>query len=288
MISLHQLQTFLAVVRAGSVRGASDALVVSQPAVSAALAGLQREVGAPLLERNGRGVRVTSAGEQLAAYGRRVFALLDEMLVETRVAAGAHAAVVRLAVVTTAAEQLVPSLLAGFDGRADVQLHVANRDGVWDLVAHGEAELALAGRPPDPRFRSLAVRPNELVVVAGAETARSSVLAEATWLLREPGSGTRAATETLLEALGITPRSITIGSNDAIRACVRAGLGVSLLSRGMVARDLAEAALTELPTPQTPLRRDWHLVALSARPLTAASNRFLEHVLADGTFQRGE
>jgi DNA-binding transcriptional LysR family regulator len=286
MFSLHQLRTFGEVARAGSVRDAAEHLMVSQPAVSAALGALGRAVGAPLVARDGRGLRLTPAGERLAAYGRRIVALLDEALVEARAAAQAGASRVRLAVVTTAAEQLVPELLVSFTAAADapaVDLRVANRDAVWDLLAHGEADLALAGRPPDERFVSRAHRPNALVVVA-AQRLAGAAPETATWLVREPGSGTRATTDALFEALGIEPRTVTIGSNAAILGCVRAGLGVSLLSRGALARELAAGTVAELATARTPLQRDWHLSAARDAAPTGGARRFVEHAVASGAF----
>lgn len=288
MISLHQLHTFLEVTRSGSVREAAERLVVSQPAVSSALAALQRELGVAIVERDGRGLRLTAAGERLAVYGRQIFALIDEAVVGTRAAAGGAAAV-RLAAVTTAAEQLLPSLLAGFGGQAlsaAVELHVANRESVWDRLAHGEADLAIGGRPPDDRFVTRAIRANELVIVASGEHAiDESGLGTATWLVREPGSGTRATTEALFESLGIAPRTVTIGSNGAILGCVRVGLGVSLLSRDALARDVAAGAVVEVATARTPLVRDWHIVALAARAPTIGAQRFVDYVIASGAFR---
>lgn len=289
MISLNQLRTFLAVAQTGSVHEAADRLVVSQPAVSSALASLQRQIGAPVVQRDGRGVRLSAAGERLADYARRIFALLDEAMVEARAAGEVAAARVRLAVVTTAAEQLVPSLLGGFEQRARgaaVELHVANRERVWDRLLHGEADLALGGRPPDDRFVSRAVRPNALVVVAPTGVrVTSASLGTATWLVREAGSGTRATTDALFEALGIEPRTVTINSNGAILACVRAGLGVSLLSRGALARDLQEGSIVEVVTRRTPLQRDWHLVALRERTATAGASMLIEHAISHGGFR---
>ena len=100
--------------------------------------------------------------------------------------------------------------MRGFRGErpaVTVAVEVANRSRVWDMLEHWEVDLAIAGRPPADRgFRTLATRPNDLVVV-GSEALRGTAesLAEATWLLREPGSGTREATEELLAEMGISP-----------------------------------------------------------------------------------
>ena len=90
-------------------------------------------------------------------------------------------------------------------------------------------------------------------------------LARQTWLLREPGSGTRASTDTLLADLDISPLTLMVGSNVAIRESAQVGLGVTLLSRDAVAAELAAGKLAEIPVPGTPLHRDWYLVAHPGR-----------------------
>jgi DNA-binding transcriptional LysR family regulator len=290
MLSLNQVRTFLEVAERGSVRLAAERLVISQPAVSSALAGLQKTVGAPIVERDGRGVRLTAAGERLATYGRRIFALLDEAVAESRAAALPASRRLSLAAVPTAAEQLLPELLSGFQSESepvDLDLEVANKDQVWDKLEHWEADLVLAGRPPrSDVFVTLAIRPNAVVVVGPPNRSYSlAELARTTWLLREPGSGTRETTEAVLSQLGISPPAVTIGSNGAIRECVRVGLGISLLSRDAVARELANGTLAEISTPITPMVRDWHLVGSSKRELPSGAARFLRYVIESGAFR---
>jgi DNA-binding transcriptional LysR family regulator len=285
MISLHQLRTFLDVARTGSVRDVAQEGFVSQPAVSAALAGLQRELGVALVERDGRGLRLTDAGHEVEGIGRRILALLEEMRARAQAAASPEAGHLRLGVVTTAAEHLVPALLAGFRDRyphAAIDLDVANRARIWDRLAYGEIELALGGRPPlDRAFRSIATSPNELVIVAKPGTViGAAALARATWLLREPGSGTRLATEEVIDMLDAAPPRLTIGSNVAIRECVRAGLGVSLLPLEAVGRELADGTLALVTTPFTPIARPWHLVCRIDAELSPLATRFIEHARA--------
>jgi DNA-binding transcriptional LysR family regulator len=109
-------------------------------------------------------------------------------------------------------------------------------------------------------------------------------LARQTWLLREHGSGTRATTESFLDSLELTPSTLTVGSNVAVCESVAAGLGVTLISRDAVARELGRGGLVELPTPATPLRRDWRLVSREGR-LPGPARLFVQHVLDTGEFQ---
>ena len=285
----------------GSVRAAAERLVVTQAAVSASLAALQRSVGMPLIRPDGRGLRLTSAGEEYAAYVHRILGLLDEARLAAAAAADPERGELRMAAVTTAAEQIVPGLLSGFrrvHPHTGVLLEAGNRDRVRALLEHHQVDLALAGRPePGWDVRVHAIRAHELVVVSSPDVAAQSRtagaagesgmlqwLARQPWLLREPGSGTRLSTEALLAELDLAPGTLTVGSNGAIRESAAVGLGVTLVSRDAVAQELASGRLAEIAVPGTPLHRDWYLLAnLGRLPLPAA--RLAAHVLGDSGFR---
>jgi DNA-binding transcriptional LysR family regulator len=320
-MTLGQLRTFLAVAEAGSVRAAAERLVVTQPAVSTALATLQREVGVALVVRQGRGLRLTTAGQVFARSARQALGLLDEAVSTAAGHAHSERGRVRLAAVTTAGERIVPPVLASFRARyphAEVMLEVGNRQRVWDLLANHEVDLAIGGRPPVGRpFVTLATRPNSLVVVAAAGEADESgegsggeqggddrdragarantgrrrrmrsvtveELASATWLLREPGSGTRAATEELFAQLDLSPAVLTVGSNGAIWESVQVGLGITLISRDAVAPQLGAGLLVEWRCGPLPLRRSWHVVARTTGGLDPTARLLLRHLVDDGS-----
>lgn len=280
MLSMYQLRAFLEVARLGSVQETADALVVSQPAVSAALAALQRTIGVKLTERDGRKIRLTEAGKAFELYGRRIFALLDEAGRSARETADVSASRFGIAAVTTAAEHLVPQLLQRFSQqRPDVavELDVGNHVHVWDRLRHWEVDLVIAGRPPqDVPLRTLATRAHEMIVIAPTgERFAQMPLGAATWLVRETGSGTRAVSEECFAALGIDPPRLCIASNGAISACVRAGLGFSLVSHDGVEDELRAGAVQQIATPFTPLDRQWHLVAARDRNLRQPVDHFV-------------
>ena len=156
-ITLTQLRSFLAVVRTGSVSGAADELVVTQPSVSAAVAALSRELGIDLLERHGRGVRPTAAGAAFAPYAVDVVGLLETGARAAREEGAAARRELRVAAVTTAAESFVPGLLRAFSGARPgvrVTLDVGNRDRVLELLTTHAADVAFGGSPPrDARHR---------------------------------------------------------------------------------------------------------------------------------------
>ena len=294
MITVTQLRAFIEVAEAGSVRVAAERLVVSQPAVSASLSALQREVGVPLVAREGRGLRITPAGTAFARYARRILGLLEEAKVAAAGQLHPDRGRVRLAAVTTVGEHVLPTFLASFRARypaAEVMLEVGNRSRVWGLLEHREVDMAIGGRPPaGGRFVTLATKPNVRVGVTAGDSPAGrrqrpkllavEQLAREVWLVREPGSGTRATTDDLLGRLGISPPILTLGSNGAIRESVRVRLGITVMSRDAVARELADGSLREWRCPGLPLDRAWHAVGVAGEEVPPTAALFLAHVVA--------
>lgn len=269
-MTLGQLATFLAVARTGSVRAAAAERVVSEPSVSAAVSALERELGVALVERQGRGLRLTAAGATFAQAAAAALAELTRGGEAARAAAGAGSAVLRLAAVTTAGESVVPALLGRFrqgHPEIEVRLQVGNRARVLALLAAREADVAIGGRPPERgAIAGRPAIPNELVVVAarghrlaGVRRLRAADVADEVWLLREEGSGTRETTLELFARLGISPEHrLTLGSNGAVTQGALAGLGVTLVSKVAVQAELRSGRLRALPLPGLPLRRPWY------------------------------
>lgn len=297
-MTLNQLRTFLVVADTGSVRAAAEELVVTQAAVSASLAALQKSLAVALVVPDGRGLKLTPAGEAYAGYVRRILGLLDEARLAATAAADPERGELRIAAVTTAAEQIAPAILGGFRRRfpqTGVRLEVGNRERVHALLDRHAVDLILAGRPePGWDVTVHAVRAHELVVVAAPElTARApkdppgllAWLARQTWLMREPGSGTRATASALFCELDIAPPTLVVGSNGAIRESARVGLGVTLVSMDAVAGQLAAGELTVVDVPGTPLYRDWYLVGQSG-PLVLPAARLVDHALREDGFRR--
>ncbi|MGH9118099.1 MAG: LysR family transcriptional regulator [Acidimicrobiales bacterium] len=301
-MTLTQLRSFLSVVDSGSVRAAAERLFVSQPAVSGAVASLERELGVELVAPHGRGLRVTEAGRAFAASIRAGLALVDHGVRAARSIEEPGKGTVRIAAVTTAAERLLLPLLGAFrrqQPRAGVTVHTGNRTAVWESLRHHDADLVVAGRPPPSApTRTLGRADNRLVLVGpppapspGSRRAALAALGAVTWLLREEGSGTRDATDELLAQLGLDPPRMILGSNGAVEQATVAGFGVALISHDAVAARLCSGELAVYDCPGTPMVRPWHLVeaagvrltptaALAARAMLEADSGFVP--TADG------
>jgi len=278
-----RLRALVELANTGSVRGAAARLVVTESAISSAVSCLSTEVGVALIDRNGRGVRLTPAGLRYTEYARLILGLHDEAIRSARGEADPEKGSIRLAAVTTAGELLIPALLASF--RAEhpgivCKLEVASRTSIWPMLSRHETDLVVAGRPPPglPQIQIQAVASNTLVVVGRPNGTHPFEPSEATWLLRESGSGTRATTALLLEQLEISPSQMTLGSHGAVVAAAVAGLGVTLVSRHAVRRELDSGVLVEFPVPGTPLDRPWHIVTHS--PCVGSTELLVRHVVA--------
>lgn len=274
-----RLRTFLAVTETGSVRAAAVSLSVTESAVSAALAALQADLGAVLVERHGRGIRLTEAGLVYADYVRQILGLLDEASSAVVQGADPERGSLRLGAVTTAGEYLVPGLLATFlveHPDIAVTLEVGVRDRVHEMLAAHQLDLVIAGRPPrGTGLVTKAMRRNSLVVVAAPGL--QADLPTTAWLLREQGSGTRATTLALLDTLEIAPPTLAVGSHGAVVAAASLGLGLALVSQDAVRRQLVSGELVMVSVPGTPLVRPWH--AATGRAPTATTRLFIAHLL---------
>lgn len=283
MTTNARLRALVELADTGSVRGAAERLVVTESAISSALSSLSSDVGVSLVDRHGRGVRLTAAGHRYTEYARTILGLHDEAIIAARGEADAERGAIRFAAVTTAGELLIPALLASFRAaHPDVvfKLHVASRTAVWPMLVRHEVDVVVAGRPPVglAQVRTQAVSPNTLVVVGPPAQEQCFDPLRATWLLRESGSGTRATTAMLLEELEIAPPQMTLGSHGAVVAAAVAGLGVTLVSRQAVQRELDASALIELRVPGTPLDRPWHIVTQLS--CTGATDLLIKHMTA--------
>jgi DNA-binding transcriptional LysR family regulator len=291
-ITLTQLRSFLSVFRTGSVTGAADELVVTQPSVSAAVSALSRELEVDLTERVGRGIRPTAAGEAFAEYAADVIGLLDQGRRAAREAAETAAQELRIAAVTTAGEHIVPPLMEAFlalHPEIRLNLHIGNRQAVFERVRTHRSDLAIGGRPPEEGVLGDPFLDNPVVIITSADdplAARRSVtieeLARRPWLMREEGSGTRAMTEDFLAGHGVRPELLTLGSNGAIKQSARAGLGVAIQSRLAAQLELDLGLLATIDPAVSLPRRDWYLLRPEHGPVRPPVEQFLAFARREG------
>lgn len=280
-----RLRAFAAVARTGSFSRAAQDLYVSQPAVSKHVTSLEREVGAPLLVRERKGVTLTPAGQILADYTLRAEALLANA--RRALAAGPEAETGTVTIVASGipGTYLLPELVGDFRQAhpgIEVELRLETSGGALDLVRRHEVELAVVGGlvvPPELEAQPLVE--DEVVLVGppafGGRRLRPRDLEGLTWISREEGSATRAAVEAARWQMGLHEvRRLELPSWEAVKLVVAAGGGIAAISRFALDLELEARTLAILDLPRWRLTRTISLVTAREVPLTPAAERFVE------------
>ncbi|HEU4631650.1 MAG TPA: LysR substrate-binding domain-containing protein [Gemmatimonadaceae bacterium] len=286
-LNLNALRVFAAVVERGGFTRASAALHLSQPAVSKAVLGLERQVGLPLLERGPRAVRVTEAGAALYERARELFAVERTAEDELRALRGLEGGALRVGASTTVATYLLPPILGAFQARHPrVALHVTsgNTRAVARALLGRRLDVALVEGPvDDARLTVEPWRDDELVVIAPPDhplaVSRRAVplaaLAAEPFVFRERGSGTRAVTEAAFAAHDIRLRvALTLDSTEAVKQAVAAGLGLAAVSRAAAADQLALGCVRAVRATGLVIRRRLTLLRLTGRRPGAPARAF--------------
>ncbi len=291
-MDLRQLLTLRTVVDKGSFSHAAEELGISQPAVSFQIRALEERIGQRLLVRSGRRVTLTDAGRVVDAHARRLLALEEEMLRDVAGLSDHLSGPLVLGSSTGPGELLLPHLLGGFkreNPEVEVSLVVQDTQTVCDRVLDDEIELGVVGaaRP----HRGLVFEPfvrDELVVIcppghALAKKKRIALadLAAQPIILQQRGSGVRAVLESAFRAAGIRMRDLDItlelGLQQSVRVAVLDGLGITVISRLAVERDLAEGRLVAVEVEGAVLARDFSLVRHAGRTPSRVSEGFVAY-----------
>jgi DNA-binding transcriptional LysR family regulator len=290
-ITLRQLRIFEAVARHSSISRAATEMHMTQPAVSMQMKQLEEQIGLPLIEQIGKRLIITEAGAELRQHAHRISAQLVDLNSAMEQFRGLERGMLRLAVVSTA-NYFLPRLIAQFTERhpgVRISLQVANREAVLGALADNRTDLAITGRPPDDV--GVIAQPfmsNPLLVIAPpshplATQARIPItrLAEEIMVVREPGSGTRAAMDRHFASHGVEYQpGCELGTNEAIKQAVQAGLGLGLVSQQTIELELETRRLVVLPVETFPILRHWYIVHRNDKRLSAASQAFRALLLA--------
>lgn len=304
-LTLRQLQIFVAVARCGTTTAASADIALSQSATSSAIKELERLLSAQLFDRVGKRLLLNDQGRALLP---RALSMLDGAAGIEHLSrdAAAQSQSLRVGASSTIGNHVLPQLLGRFlaalapeatpQGAPTWQsrMHIANTEAICDAVASFALDIGLIEGPcHQPSLRVQPWLQDELLVLASpqhplaADVGRPGTgkriplhaLRSAVWLLREPGSGTREATDQLLlPHLRSYVRSIEIGSSEAIKHTAAQGLGLACLSWRVASDLMASGQLCRLPTTLPRLHRQWHVVTHQDKHHTPALRSFMQQV----------
>lgn len=263
-LSLRQLRLFEATARLGRLTHAADEQAISQSAASQAIRELERQLGYAVLERAGRELVLTGAGQQILPRVRQILSLSDGLI---RADEHRIAGTLRVAASVTIASYVLPPLMARYQRHypdAATHLEIHNTEGVLNRLEKGRAQLGMIEGPAlHPTLDIVPWRSDRLAVfcapdhpLATAPTPSVAELAEQNWVVREAGSGTRAVLDAAFQADGFKPRvAFELTRQEAIKRSVRAGLGIGCLSALAIEDEVAAGYLVPIDTPLNLTRR---------------------------------
>ena len=289
-LTIRQLQVFVCAARHLSFARAAEELHLTQPAISMQVKELEGAIGLPLFDRGGRKISLTTPGEYFLVHARRMLAALkdaDDTMARMK---GVESGRLTVGIVSTA-KYFVPRLLAEFRREhpaVELRLEVGNRQTLVGQLKDNEVDLAIMGTPPrelDTRAEPFASNP--LVMIAAPEhpltrlsQVPAALLGNEVFLVREPGSGTRASMEIFLKERRIHPATmVEMPSNETIKQAVMADMGVSILSIHTIGLELSAGVIRMLEVEGLPLLRRWHVVNMRAKLLSPAAEAFRYFIL---------
>jgi DNA-binding transcriptional LysR family regulator len=290
-MNLHHLRLFAAVVNHGGFTKAAESLHLSQPAISKSLNELERQLNLTLLDRGGRSIKLTDAGQTLYARARELFGVERIAEQELREIRGLKRGVLRIASSTTIATYMLPPFLGRFHLRHPgirIRASSANTRTVVRMLLESRVDVALVEGPVShPQVDVHPWREDELVVISHPEHELLSrhdvdvaMLVRQQFIVREPGSGTRDVSARALALHGARlTNTMRVGGTEAIKQAVAAGLGLAIVSRAAAADQLALGKIAVLSVNHLEIRRTLAQIKLRGRVTTAAA-RELEQLLA--------
>jgi DNA-binding transcriptional LysR family regulator len=290
-LTLRQLQCFSAVAQNLSFTRAADQLHLTQPAVSMQVRQLEQQTGIALTEQIGKQIHLTEAGEEVSRYARSILQQVDEMDDVLNKIKGLSGGQLKIATISSA-NYFAPRLLGVFHQRfpdVGVSMDVTRQERVLKQVADNEVDMAIMGQPPDDmKVDAIPFMDNPLVIIAppGHRLAKTKSISlkqmeKETFLVREPGSGTRGAMMRFFKTNKIKlTTGMEMGSLEGIKQGVQANLGLGIVPLGAIEIELRLKKLVVLNVRGMPIRRHWHVVLHQGKRLSAAADAF-RHLLVD-------
>ncbi|MFQ5847223.1 MAG: selenium metabolism-associated LysR family transcriptional regulator [Candidatus Methylomirabilales bacterium] len=293
-MDIRALEVFCWIVELKSFSKAAEAVYLTQPTVSGHIKGLEEFVGLKLLDRLGREVVPTKAGELLYGYARQVLALRSQAIQALEEYKGSLKGQLVIGGSNIPGEYVLPALLARFKTRypdVSISLKIADSRQVARGVLEGAYELGAVGAKfDDGQLVYLKLWEDELVLALPADHAWANRRAVAIGdlsgqplILREVGSGSRKVLEDALRVAGISAGALTVvaelGSTEAIRQALKSGAGISVISLRAIQEDLDRGTLRTVPLEGVRLTRDFYLIYHKNRSRSPLSETFVTFLL---------
>lgn len=290
--TFRQLRVFNEVARHLSFVRAAENLHLTPPAVTMQVKELEGHVGMPLFDRKGKQVSLTTTGEYMLVYARKILATVKDAEDAAARLQRAETGVLTIGFVSTA-KYFLMRLLAEFrtlHPGVDIQISIGNRDQLVGMLQNSEVDIAVMGRPPkelQTRAEPFAAHPHVFVSavdhpLAHRDHLRVEDLRPFDFIVREKGAGTRAAMEKFFEDTHVEPRlKLQLHSNEIIKQAVMAGLGLGFLSLHTIGLELEHNLIRMLDVEGAPVVRSWNVVHTQSKMLSPAAEAFRYFMLEE-------
>jgi DNA-binding transcriptional LysR family regulator len=295
-MDLHQIEIFCMLIKLRSFSGAAEALHLTQPTVSGHIKNLESDLGVTLLDRLGKRVVPTEEGEILYRYGQKLLALRDHARQEIEAISGKMGGLLKIGGSTIPGAYILPALIGAFKKEhpsLSVQLMIDDTAKVTQAVKDGDLCIGIVGaRVADGHLESHTFLTDELVVAvpSGHHWAHKKIvpveaLKTEPFIQREEGSGTRRIMEEHLEKAGFSLADLNkvavVGSSDAVRQAVKAGLGVSILSIRALQDDIQAGRISAVRLKGLKLERSFSIILLKGKSRSLLCQVFLDFLMKE-------
>ena len=285
-MSDRRLKVFFTVARLLNFTKAAETLHMTQPAVTFQIRQLEEQFNTRLFDRTHNRVSLTEAGVKIYSYTGKIFELYDKMEDAIRQLTGDVSGVVNLGASTTIAEYMLPALLGDFKANfpeVNIRLKVSNTEGIVSMIENNEIDLGIVEASVNNKNLDVEVcRSDDLVVIvppthelANADSVSAEDLLKYPFICREKGSGTREVIEAYMQEHHDSHEidlCMELGSPEAIKGAVEAGMGISIMSSVTISKELKLGSLVSIPL-NPPLQRPFSFVR--------QRNKFRAHVMED-------
>jgi DNA-binding transcriptional LysR family regulator len=293
-MDIHQLRVFASVFKNRSFSKASEELHLTQPTISDHVKSLENELDCKLFDRLGRTIVPTKEAEVLYSHALEIIEkanTLNDLIGQTKKDMKGELIV---GASTIPGTYLLPTIMAAFQRKhpsVSFQILISDSRGIVDRISKHELLLGIVGaKLGNEHLNYIPFVEDELIVVSSPSLVKNNKmtlkeLIKFPLVLREEGSGTRRETEKILESKGVSLEDINItgifGSTDAIKQAVKAGLGVSILSRLSVKDELKHNILKEIELTDIQMKRKFYIITHKKRTLPLLHTIFVEHIKAE-------
>ena len=289
-ISSRQIRIFVSAAKHLNFTRAAEEVHISPPAVSMQIKEIELQVNAPLFVREGRKLKLSSAGEYFLNHARHILQILNESEKVIEQLEENSVEIIKVGIISTA-QYFLPQVLKQFRTKHSeykIILEIRNREQLIELLRDGVIDIAIMGLVPkeiDTKVYTITNHPHVFIANFGhplteLKKIQPEMLNEFDFISREKGSGTRAHMETFIQDHAIQPNIIMeMSSNESIKQAVIAGLGISFVSQHTIASELRNNQLKVLRVMNTPINRKWHVVTLNPMSINRSVELLKDFIL---------